>query len=196
MAILNGYASLAELKARVGSTAASDDSVLEQTVEAASRAIDLFTGRRFYAVTESRFYTVDRDGVVRIDPATAVSAVASDADGSRAYATAWAATDYDLLPFNASLNGEEFTVIALSPNSTRSWPWLARAVKVTGTFGPGTATTHLVREACLLWSARLYKRKDSPLGVAGFGEYGAVRMQLMDPDVKTLLAPLRDPVVA
>lgn len=46
-----------------------------------------------------------------------------------------------------------------------------------------------VRVACLMHAARLYKRKASPEGVAGFGEFGAVRVTKLDPDVERLVAP-------
>jgi hypothetical protein len=37
----------------------------------------------------------------------------------------------------------------------------------------------------------VFKRADSPLGVAGFGEFGVVRVTQLDPDVKALLEPYR-----
>lgn len=46
-----------------------------------------------------------------------------------------------------------------------------------------------VRLACLMHAARLYKRKNSPEGVAGFGEFGTVRVSRFDPDVEDLLSP-------
>lgn len=41
--------------------------------------------------------------------------------------------------------------------------------------------------AVLIVAARLYKRRVSPEGVAGFGELGAVRISATDPDVGPLL---------
>ena len=46
-------------------------------------------------------------------------------------------------------------------------------------------------QACLILSTRLFKRKDSPEGVAGFADFGAVRLSRMDPDVQALLNPFR-----
>jgi len=49
-----------------------------------------------------------------------------------------------------------------------------------------------VREATILQASRLFTRLDSPLGVAGFGEMGAMRVSFKgDPDVMMLLAPYR-----
>jgi hypothetical protein len=48
-----------------------------------------------------------------------------------------------------------------------------------------------VYEACLLKAAALYKRRDSVQGVAGFGDFGVVRIGRSDPDVIDLLGPYR-----
>ena len=49
-----------------------------------------------------------------------------------------------------------------------------------------------VHRACIIWARRLYTRKDSPAGVLGFGDMGAVRLSVVDPDVRSLLDPFRD----
>ena len=61
MSITNGYGTLVQIKARLSIPSATTtyDSVLEESVEAASRMIDEDTGRVFYATTELRFYTPD-----------------------------------------------------------------------------------------------------------------------------------------
>jgi hypothetical protein len=46
-----------------------------------------------------------------------------------------------------------------------------------------------VRMACILMSLRLFKRYDSPLGVMGMGDLGAIRVSRVDSDVQALLAP-------
>jgi len=45
-----------------------------------------------------------------------------------------------------------------------------------------------VEEAVLIQTARLYKRRNSPEGVAGFGDLGVVRISTLDPEVETLLS--------
>lgn len=47
------------------------------------------------------------------------------------------------------------------------------------------------RLAALMLAGRLYKRKASPEGVAGFGDLGVVRVLADDPDVSLLLARVR-----
>jgi hypothetical protein len=49
-----------------------------------------------------------------------------------------------------------------------------------------------VKQACVIQSSRIFKRLDSPLGVAGFGDMGAIRVgRYLDPDVEQLLMPYR-----
>jgi hypothetical protein len=38
---------------------------------------------------------------------------------------------------------------------------------------------------------RQFKRYDSPLGIAGFGDIGVVRVSRVDPDIESLLGPYR-----
>lgn len=47
-----------------------------------------------------------------------------------------------------------------------------------------------VRTATFMQANRLYKRKGSPEGVAGFGDLGAVRISGIDPDIEQLLTGL------
>lgn len=52
-----------------------------------------------------------------------------------------------------------------------------------------------VQQACLLQATRLYRRKDSPEGIAGSAEWGLMRVPSLDPDVRALLDPFRPPAV-
>lgn len=191
MAIVNGYATLAEVKARLGITDSTYDSVLEAVVEAASRGIDNYADRRFYAATETRYFTACDSTYALIDDVVSVTTLATDNDGNRAYGTTWASTDYDLSPFNAIARGAPYTRIDVAPLGSKTFPLYTRAVKVVGSFGYAAAVPDVINEAALILSARFFRRKDSPLGVAGFGDLGAIRVSTVDPDVKTLLAPLR-----
>lgn len=44
-----------------------------------------------------------------------------------------------------------------------------------------------VQEAILLLSSRLYKRRQSSEGVAGWGDLGVIRIMASDPDIERLL---------
>jgi hypothetical protein len=38
---------------------------------------------------------------------------------------------------------------------------------------------------------RLYKRMDSPLGVAGIGDIGVIRVSRIDPDIDAMISPFK-----
>ena len=44
-----------------------------------------------------------------------------------------------------------------------------------------------VQEAIVLLASRLYKRRSSPEGVAGWGDLGVIRIVANDPDIAHLL---------
>lgn len=185
MPITNGYANLAELKVRLGIRDAAEDAVLEAVIQAASRAIDNETGRTFYAATETRFFTAEDDDVLFIDDLLELTTLKTDEDGDRVYEQVWAATDFDLEPYNKV----PFTRLRVAPRSTKAFPTGRRAVEITGSWGYSATAPDPVREACLIQSARLFKRKDAPFGVMGNAEVGVVRLPKLDPDVKVLLSP-------
>jgi hypothetical protein len=64
-------------------------------------------------------------------------------------------------------------------------------VRVTAKWG-WPAVPYPINQACILQAARIYKRYDSPLGVAGFGDLGAIRVsRFLDPDVAQMVEPYR-----
>ena len=46
-------------------------------------------------------------------------------------------------------------------------------------------------QAHLMQCARLWTRRNTPNGIGGFGEFGAVRVTRLDPDVAELLSPFQ-----
>ena len=44
-----------------------------------------------------------------------------------------------------------------------------------------------MQEAIILLASRLYKRRQSPEGVAGWGDLGVIRIIARDPDIEPLL---------
>lgn len=196
MAITNGYTTLAQLKAKLGVTDSTDDTMLENIVEAVSRWIDAYTNRIFYTTSsETRYYTPITPFLVATDDIATITSVKIDT-GSRAYGTALATTDYDTLPDNASAKVIPIMALRIAPNGTQTfYPSITKSVQIVGTFGiPASCTwVEQVREACEIQSARVYKRKDAPFGVIGTGALGQVAViESLDSDVKALLTyPMR-----
>ena len=205
MAITNGYASLDDARRQAGvlSTAdTADDARLEAIVTAVSRHIDNWTGRRFYQSTadEVRYFTAECDERVDVGDLISVTSLRTDYNGDRVYESTWSTSDYELEPVNARYmpQPEPYSHIYATPAADYSFPaGLRRGVQVTGRWGYSTAVPDVVREACLIQVGRLFRRRDSPFGVAGTIDQGTVRLQSrLDPDVQAMLSPLRRITIA
>jgi len=197
MAITNGYTTLAVVREalNIASTAdTSKDARIEQAIEAASRMIDNYTGRRFYSTAEdeTKYYKADAPCVAYInDDIVSVTTLATDDYGDRTYPTEWETTDYDLMP----ANGTPYTWIEVTPNGNYSFPSCNKGVKIIGKFGycASDAQPDPITEACILQACRLFKRvSEAPFGVSGASDMGqAVAIAKFDPDVKMLVDPYR-----
>lgn len=193
MAITNGYATLADVKAALKITDNMDDSLLEIAVESASREIDGYTGRYFYnGGTATRNYAATDSWVTFVDDLQSVSELSTTDEVGGSY-TVWTANDFQLEPLNGLVNGLTQPYTSIRAVNQYVFPFLAdRAlVKVTGVWGWASVPV-AVKQATILLAARIFKRNDSPLGVAGFGEMGVVRVgSRLDPDVQHLVDPYR-----
>ncbi len=182
----------------------SDDSsllspaLLDRAVTASSRAIDHFCGRRFWAdaTAVARVYRPTDPTLAWVDDISTTTGlvVATDTTGDGAYDTVWDAGDYELEPPNADAGGGAYAWWRIAATGAKTFPAVGRSrrtsLQVTAAFG-WSAVPVEIEQACLLKAASLFKRKDAPFGVAGFGEFGPVRIsRRMDPDVAELLTPL------
>ncbi len=158
MTITNGYATLDEYKSwitmRGGSTSADelDDTVIEYHIEAASRYIDRETGTRFFADSSdaTRYYTPTDSYLLDIDPLSASpTSVSIDDAGVRSYTALTEDTDFEVMPYNASEEGQPYTQLAIiTALSGNTWPLFTKAVKVIGKFGYPSVPDD-IREATL-----------------------------------------------
>jgi hypothetical protein len=166
-----------------------DDAEIEKVITAISRAIDRECRRRFYAATETRYFTAQRADLLFVDDLLSVTTLKTDEGGDRVYETTWSTTDYDLLPSNAALNGEPYLRIAPAPMSSKRFPGHAKAVEIAGSFGYASSTPAVIKEACLLWSMRVWKRHEAIFGVIGTTALGQMTVKIPppDPDVAHLL---------
>lgn len=186
MPIVDGYATLADIKARLDITTvdATRDTILEQVVEAASRQVDGWCSRPFASGDATRQVTADNSGMVILpDDLHVITEIAVDRDDDRVYETIWPIESVDLQPYPGPYQ-------VIRPRSGFSFPCHRYAIQITGTWGYGETIPPSIREATLLQAARLYKRKDAPFGVAGSAEHGQLQtITSIDPDVKELLKP-------
>jgi hypothetical protein len=186
MTIVNGYATLADLKTRekITTTDTTRDAHMEQMIEAASRWIDGITGRQFYATSATYYFTARDNFSLRVTDLLSVTTLKTDLSGARAYETTWDDTDFDLCPYNTP----PYQWIEVAPNGLNLFPLTRRGVQIAGSWGYSATTPDAVNEACLLVAARLYKRKDAIFGVSGVSQLGQTILRLpKDDDVIGLL---------
>jgi hypothetical protein len=193
MAITNGYATLAELKAvmRIPSADTVDDSLLETSIEAASRQLDGFCERVFYSTSGTRVYVPNDSFVCETDDIITITRLKTSAAGE-GFDTTWAANDYQLEPLNGRAGGivTPFTQIRAVDDLLFPVYGGEATVEVVGTFG-WSAVPIAIKQAVLMLAQRQFKRYDSPLGVAGVGDLGVIRVSRIDPDVQALVSPFR-----
>ena len=207
MAITNGYATLAEIKGYMSISDNTDNDLLENLVESASRSIDRIANRRFYldATASARLYRAYSNIFVFVDDIGTTSnlVVAIDENGNGTYSkTLTLNTDYILDPLTSQSLNRPFTQLTMVSN-TESWPifpgltsnGLRPGVQVTARWGWPSVPDDL-NMACLILTADLYKRKDAPGGILGLGDLGVVRMSPIGRDVTAMVRAYKKEVIA
>jgi hypothetical protein len=197
MAITNGYATLAEVKSALRLTDNTDDALIEQAIEGASRRIDGYCNRWFYKTnaTAVKLYpaTLYQVGTDDMSSSSITLQIDSASDGT--FATTWTQNQqYQIEPLNAvitgnpyrrivAINGYQFPIAIDKPlvQVTAQWGW--------------NAVPSDIKQACILLSIRGFARLNAALGVVGFADM-AVQVRAVDPDVRDLLHTYKLEVVA
>jgi hypothetical protein len=157
MAITNGYATLAEYKAyaSIDSTDATDDGVIEDLIESASRYIDAQTGRTFYARTETRYFSVPGSRELRFDDDLLTITTLTNGNG-----TTIASTEYYFLPRNVSpkyaLKLKEGSSTAWYPDSDSNYEYV---ISIAGTWGYTATRPDDISAACMEITKASYGRR-------------------------------------
>lgn len=179
----SSYATLAELRTRVGITDAAftgQDSKLTEALAVASRGIEKSCGRQFNlaASATARVFYPDSHCMATVDDISSTTGlvIKTDSAGDATFATTWAAADYELQPLNGVVDGEIGWPYWHIKAVLRSFPcWSARAsLQVTAAWG-WTAVPAPVKEGCLILAEEIYKLKDNPFGAGGYSQYGIIR---------------------
>lgn len=192
MAITNGYATLAEVKAVLRLTDSTDDALLEDTIEGASRRIDGYCGRFFYQTSAVLNLYPYNEYLLTFPDAASITYIKTDDNGDGVYETTWTAnTDYQLEPLDRAL--ESRPIYQVTAIGAKRFPLFAQpytpGAQISATFG-WSAVPNDVREACYLLSIRGFARYNAALGVIGFNDM-AIQVRAIDPDVRDLLSPYR-----
>lgn len=198
MALGDNYATLNELKSRlgIGASDTTDDSKLSAALAVASRGIErtcnrqfndaeaasarVFQTRDWYRVEVDDFHTTD-GLIIQTDEAD---------DGQ--YEATWQTHDYQLEPLNGIVAGEPgWPYWVIVPTENRYFVRWARWAQVQVTARWGWAEVPApIKEATLIIAEDIFKLKDAPWGVAGYGEFGPLRVR-QNPMAFNLIAPYR-----
>lgn len=136
----NCYASIGQLKERLGRTGTSDDALYLSLLEEASREIDGWAGfprRHFYSEIATRVFDGDGSATAEIDDLVSATTVKADDDGDGTYELTLASgTDYWLTPDNPGAY-RPYRGIELNPESAvlTRWPTGRRRLQIVGTYG-------------------------------------------------------------
>jgi Phage gp6-like head-tail connector protein len=207
MAITNGYTTLNAMKNFLSIVDSSDDTLLEGFIESASRSIDRIANRRFYAdaAASARKYRAYNDLFVYVDDISSTTGlvVKIDDDGDGTFETTLTInTDFLVEPLTAASKDRPFTQLTMV-NTSFTWPifpglfsnGLRPGVEVTAKWG-WPAVPDDIETACQILTADLYKRKDSPGGILGLGDLGAIRMSPLGRDVTAMVRAYKKEVAA
>ena len=187
MAITNGYCALSEIKAFVNISDSNDDDELEDAVDSASRQIDAYCGRKFYAdgSATAKIYRSNNPYFVRVDDISTSTGLVvkydDNEDGS--YNITVPSSGYLLLPLNAEsfgIDGLGYTSIELHTDGSYEFPTTKESnrasIEITANWG-FAAVPKPVRQACLMLSSENFAMRNTPLGIAGVGEFGVLAVR-------------------
>jgi len=195
LAITNGYCTLADVKAALRITDTVDDSLIENSINSASRMIDQYCNRYFYSTSagEVRYFKALDAFNCWIDDCQTITEVRTAQSNPITYNQIWSSTDFQTIPANTYANGAFAPITGLIAVYNYFFPtWQeSNLVKVTGTWG-WPSVPEPIKFACIIQASRLFKRLESPLGVAGVSDMGIMRVgSSIDGDVAQLINPFR-----
>lgn len=193
MALGDNYATLAEMKSRLGIETGDtvDDSRMSSAIASASREIERWCGRQFNDAgsTSTREYLANGAYIVITDDFHTTTPIVTDQD-----AVVIGPAGYALEPLNGVVRGVAgYPWWRIINRTTTNFPNPAspyfKTVLVTARWG-WAAVPAPVHESCLILSEEIFKMRDAPFGVANWGEMGPIRVA-DNKRVQSMLRPYR-----
>jgi hypothetical protein len=196
----NVYTSLPELKSSLSIPVADtvDDDDLLDAILTASRAVSADCRRHFHKITEARSIIPDRDVyTLRLGDfmdLVSVTSLKTSTEGDGTWETTWAASDYVLLTedgtpnINAGVEARPYQIVrAVGDQIFPRVPSYGRSdlIEITGVWG-WPAVPDQIRRATRMMAAEVFRLKDAPLGAAGVGDLGIIRVR-ENPRYKALI---------
>lgn len=200
MALGDPYASLVELKDRLGITDAAEDLKLAAALTTATDGIEHCCGRQFNDATSAtaRVFRADSARLLEVDDFSTTSGllVATDANGDGVFEVSWPSSDYQLEPLNGVVHGRPgWPFWRVAAVGSRRFPCGRRAtVQVTARWGWATVPP-AIKESTLILSEDIFKLASTPFGAGGYGEFGRIRAR-ENPHVMTRIYPYQHPLAA
>jgi hypothetical protein len=187
------YASV-KVQGGIAVTDTSHDTLLGSLVTQVSRAIDRYTGRHFYATTETRYYAEDAIDGDKLYLDEDLLAITTLTNGNSAASTI-GASYYWLIPRNVT------PYHAIRLKSTANWIVDQDCyVTVVGSWGYASTAPDDVAQACIVWVLTVYNSDGATAGKTSetIGDYSVdfampsdARWMIPPPSVAILLEPFR-----
>lgn len=198
-----------DLKEILGISDTVDDNRLTLAADAATQIVQTYCDRHFVQqeTASARVFTALSPWLLEVDDISTTTdlVIKTDEDGDGVFETTWAASDYQLEPLNGKLGGQNWPYTRIRAIGAREFPleYGQAVVQITARWGwanPDDAAEYLphpVEQAAQIQAVSIFKSVDAPLGIAGFGDIGIMRLrQAIHPVAAALLAPYRrDPVL-
>lgn len=190
------YCTPEELKSRSGITDNYDDAEILGACNAVCRWIDdEYCERHFFRQTQTRTFEACDPYRLNVDDLVSVTTLKTDTAGDGTFATTWSAADYQLLPLNPSAGAVQKPYDAVRVVGSLLLPGASsRAarrdlVQIAGVWG-WPQVPFGVKQAAAILAGDYLKLGGMAFGVAGYGDYGAVRARMSSPAM-TMLDPYR-----
>lgn len=180
------------LKSRTGITDNHDDAEIIGACRAVSRWIEKkFCQRVFYRREQTFTFTARASTCLDLPDLIEVTTLKTDGDGDGVFETTWTASDFQLLDPNAPFEAEPEPYDSVKAVGSYAFPVACTGrtnrVQVEGVWG-WPAVPEPVIEAAKILSGDYLKLGAMAFGVAGYGEYGAVRARMSNPALEMLMA--------
>ena len=186
------YCTPSDVRLYLGVDGLGDDELLTALIARAQQVIDTHTHRTYQASSNStRNFTVgeDNEGATLWfdEDICSITTVTTDADGG---ATVISSTEYVTLPRNET----PYYAIRIKASSSNTWTYSTDpegGITVAGKWGYSTSPPDDIVQACIRYSAYLYRQKDAQVfDVTAVPDAGVITVpQGIPKDVELLLEP-------
>lgn len=202
----DSYATLAEFKSYMKQeTRDANDDTLQDALDTATVEVNKICNRVFWTSTTAspRLYKPESYLRCKVHDfyTTDSLIIETDPTGTGSFPYTWTASDYELSPFDGIVDQEPgwpywkikavggyWFPVALAPQVRTA------VVRVTAKWGWADVPTP-VKRATMIIAAENWKLKDAPLGVAGFNQFGVIRVRQNSAAMSKLAKFVRKPVM-